>query len=118
MSRRIVCVLGSACLIALMTTSSWTQEMKAKKKATGRLPPHYAAVVTPEQRTRIYSIQAKYAERIQKLADEMKALTEQRDAEVEGVLTAEQKQKIESLRAESRRKSAPAADPADAAAAN
>lgn len=117
MSRRVVCVLGSVCLIMLLASSSWTQEAKAKKKATGRLPAHYAAVVTPEQKTKIYTIQAKYAEQIRKLADEMKALTEQRDAEVEGVLSAEQKQKVDALRAEGRKKPAAVAEDAEAAAA-
>jgi len=118
MSRRVVCVLGSVCLIVLMASSSWTQETKSKKKATGRLPAHYGAVVTPEQKTKIYSIQAKYAEQIRKLADEMKTLTEQRDAEVEGVLSAEQKQKVDALRAEGRKKPAATAEEAETAASN
>ncbi len=118
MSRRVVSVLGSVCLIVLLASSSWTQEAKpSKKKATGRLPAHYGAVVTPDQKAKIYSIQAKYAEQIRKLADEMKALTEQRDAEVEGVLSAEQKQKVEALRAEGRKKPAAAADDAEATTA-
>ena len=118
MSRRVVCVLGSVCLIMLLASSSWTQETKSRKKATGRLPAHYGAVVTPDQKTKIYTIQAKYAEQIRKLADEMKALTEQRDAEVEGVLTAEQKQKVEALRAGGPKKPAAAAEDTEAAASN
>lgn len=101
-------------------------EKKERAQPAGRLPAYYKDVVTAEQRDRIYALQAKYREQILALAEQMKKLTAERDAEIEGVLTAEQQAKVKSLRAEASKKrgatkaavadnndEAPAPEPAD-----
>ncbi|HTN75300.1 MAG TPA: hypothetical protein VL096_08640 [Pirellulaceae bacterium] len=74
-------------------------KVKAPAKAKGRLPAYYKDVVTPDQKDKIYAIQAKYGDEISKLAEQMKAATAQRDAEIAAILTAEQKDKVLKLRA-------------------
>jgi len=70
---------------------------KERKRLKVRLPTYYSRVVTDEQRDRIYTIQAKFNSQILKLNDQLKSLTTKRDAEVEKVLTEEQRAEIASL---------------------
>jgi hypothetical protein len=70
------------------------------KKSRGRLPAYYGKVVTDKQREDIYSIQAKFNEQIAKLQEQLSELTTQRDAEVEKVLTNEQRAEIARLKSE------------------
>ncbi len=110
MSRRIAILFGSVCLFASLITVGIAQEAKEAKpstKAKGRLPAYYKDVVTPTQKETIYALQAKYGEQIRKLAEEMKAVTAQRDQEIEALLSAEQKAKVEALKAASKQKPAP-----------
>jgi hypothetical protein len=72
-------------------------EKKERAQPAGRLPNYYSTVVSPEQREKIYGIQGKYADQIKKLQEQLTALEVQRDAEVEGVLTPEQKDKVAKL---------------------
>jgi hypothetical protein len=77
------------------------QKKEAKSnKAKGRLPAYYADVVSQEQREKIYAIQAKYAEQIKALNDQLEALEKKQNDEIAGVLSAEQKEKVEAARAE------------------
>jgi Spy/CpxP family protein refolding chaperone len=104
-------LLGSLVILSLLTLALPTadgQDAKPKaaaKPATktagkGRLPTHYKDVVTTEQKDKIYAIQNTYSDQISKLAEEMKAITAKRDAEIEAVLTADQKKKIDALKSE------------------
>lgn len=72
-----------------------------------RLPMYYAKVVDEKQRQKIYDIQRKYHPQIAELQRQLEKLIAQRDAEIEGVLTPEQKAELDKIRAEaaSRRKS-------------
>jgi Spy/CpxP family protein refolding chaperone len=75
-------------------------ESKGKKKeARGRLPAGYGDLVTDEQRDRIYSIQGKYADQIAGLQKQLEDLRDKQTAEIEAVLTAEQKAKLAQARA-------------------
>jgi len=80
------------------------QEKKAAEKKTekakGRLPAYYADVVTEDQKTKIYAVQEKYAKQLKDLNDQLAALTKKQNDEIEAVLTAEQKSKIETARAD------------------
>jgi hypothetical protein len=67
---------------------------KAEKKAAGRLPPYYGEVVSKEQREKIYAVQAKYAEQIEKLLLEVETLEKQQMSEIEGVLSQEQRDQV------------------------
>lgn len=113
-------ILGMAgCLIALGTLTAWTQESGSKpsgskpaaaaedEKASGRLPNNYGKLgLSEKQKKSIYETQGKYATEINSLIKQVEALRAKRDAEVEGVLTAEQKVKLKELLAESAKKSA------------
>ena len=113
MSRIAVGLLASVCLVLSLASVSLGQDAKEAKpslKAKGRLPAYFKDVVTPAQRDSIYKLQIQYNDQIRKLAEEMKALTEKRDAEIEALLSAEQKAKVEALRADAKKKSAAASN--------
>lgn len=76
----------------------------SEKKLTGRLPPYYGEVVSKEQRAKIYEIQTKYNEQVMKLRVQIAALEKQLQAEVEGVLTPEQLEKVTQRMAEAKAK--------------
>ena len=59
-------------------------------------------MVTPEQREKVYAIQAKYEPRIEKLRSALRLLRDTRDAEIAVLLTAEQKEKVAKLREQAR----------------
>ena len=79
---------------------------KERAKPRGRLPAYFAAVVSPEQRAAVYSIQAKYSKQIEDLERQIDELTAARDQEVDGVLTPEQLEKVNAKRAEAEAKRA------------
>jgi Spy/CpxP family protein refolding chaperone len=87
----------------------------AAEKVTGRLPNNYGRLgLSDAQRQNIYKIQAKYQEEIEALTKQLEALRQKRDSEIEAVLTAEQKTKLQELQAESAKKKAstkPKAEP-------
>ena len=67
----------------------------AAAKSGARLPNNYGQLgLTPEQRQRIYALQADYGKKIEELEAQLAALREKRDQECEAVLTAEQKQRL------------------------
>ena len=72
----------------------------AKEKPKGRLPAYYKEVVTDEQRDQIYAIQAKYAKQLDDLQSQIDALKAKQSDEIEGLLSAEQKEKLAKLREE------------------
>jgi hypothetical protein len=77
-----------------------------KKPFRGRLPAYYGRVVDERQRKLIYDIQRDFAPRIELLQEQLAALVAERDEKVAGVLTPEQRQKVEQLQAEARAKRA------------
>jgi hypothetical protein len=74
------------------------------KKAKGRLPPYYGDIVTPAQRDKIYEIQGKFEAQIAGLAEQIKALQQARETEIEGLLTPEQKTLLDKTRDAARAK--------------
>lgn len=85
-------------------------EKKERAKPKGKLPNYYSDVVSGEQREKIYAIQAKFAAEIEKLQEQLKALEAKVDAEVEAVLTPEQKDKVAKAAAASKTKRAATAE--------
>lgn len=73
---------------------------KEKKAAKGQLPAYYGKVVTDAQKEKIYGIQAKYRTQLDSLEEQIDALKKKRDAEVEGVLDAEQLAKVKAAKDE------------------
>ena len=95
-------------------TSKTTKDDKKPSKPRGRLPAYYRQVVDDTQRTKIYALQAKYrkdsaqitaefGDLSKKLAEVRKQLAElkaKESTEIEAVLSADQKKKVDALRAE------------------
>jgi hypothetical protein len=97
-SRRfgLVVLIGSVLAIG----SYGLAQNAAPAKPRGRLPAYYKDIIDAKQRDRIYEIQAEYAAKITPLQEEIKKLSEEREAAIEGVLTAEQKGKLKKVREE------------------
>ena len=99
--------LTASCL-ALAALCAIPHTFAQEKKPKGRLPAYYAAVVNDQQRQAIYSIQAKYDQQLAALNEQLQALEKWRDAEIESVLSPEQKlmlKKAQEEAANKRRKS-------------
>lgn len=78
---------------------------KARKTAAGRLPNHYARLdLSDKQREQVYAVQAKYKATIEDLESQLELQKGKRDAEIEGVLTSEQRKKLKSLIEDARKK--------------
>lgn len=84
------------------------KEVKKKERAKprGRLPNYFATVVSQSQREQVYAIQARYAKQIDDLQRQIEELETARDKEVDGVLTAEQLEKVNAKRQEAKAKRA------------
>jgi hypothetical protein len=90
---------------------------EAPAKAKGRLPAYYKDIVDAKQKDQIYAIQADYNTKIDALEAQIKKLTADRDAAVENVLSADQKDKLKKARevAAAKKKKPDAGKPADEA---
>lgn len=93
-------------------------QAQGKSDFRPRLPMYYAKVVDEKQRQKIYGIQKKYHPKIAELQKQLEQLIAQRDAEIEAVLTAEQKAEIEKLRQEASQRRKEKSDAAPSAEAN
>ena len=71
---------------------------KADPKVKGQLPPNWKQLgLTDEQVQKVYKIQSKYNEDIDKLEAEIKELKAKMSKERSEVLTAEQKKRLEDI---------------------
>jgi hypothetical protein len=75
-----------------------------KEELSGRLPPYYKDVVDDAQREKIYTIQAEYANQIERLKQQLDDLEAERDRRVEAVLTPQQKAKVQAAQAQAKAK--------------
>lgn len=81
---------------ALAADGNPAPKTTAKSKVLkGRLPPHYAKVVTEEQREKIYDIQEEYRTKIEAARAQLDALVKEEKDQISAVLTEEQKKKVE-----------------------
>lgn len=115
------CLLGACSFLAspalhAQKTEAKTEAKAVEKKVTRRLPNFYGDLVDGTQKQKIYDIQDKYTPQIDALAAQIKDLQAKRDAEVESVLNAEQKTKLEKSKAEAKAKAAERAAAKKAAA--
>jgi Spy/CpxP family protein refolding chaperone len=113
-ARRLVWVLGtviaSGLAFAAVTPAQQTEQAKkspaaaesnqGQRKTARRLPAYYSRVVNQKQREQIYEVQAKYQSEIDALEEQLQALIAKRDAEIEAVLTPEQRESLTKLKAE------------------
>jgi Spy/CpxP family protein refolding chaperone len=85
-------------------------------KAKGRLPNNWGKLgLTSTQRDKIYSIENSYAAQIEELQKKINDLQSKRDAEMHGVLTADQQKQLATVTSDSTKtKSAKKAAAADA----
>jgi hypothetical protein len=83
-----------------------------KSSSARRVPPYFGQVgITPQQREAIYTIRAKYAERLVQLKQEMAGLQTKEMAECEAVLNDQQRAALAEKRAASGRNRAAASAP-------
>lgn len=86
-------------------TAAKENAAKEDDKPKGRLPNNFTKLdLTTAQREKIYAIQASYEPKIDDLAQQIKELMAQRETDVEGVLTAAQKTKLEEIRTANKEK--------------
>ena len=85
-------------------TKAAAPDKSKEAKSYKRLPAHFGDIVDGAQKEKIYVLQEKWGKQIDELAEQVKALQKQRDEEIEGVLTAEQKVKLEKTRADAKAK--------------
>ena len=106
LSGLIVALLVLSSLVSAQegTKPAVPAEKPQVKTARGRLPAYFSQVVSPVQREEIYSIQARFAEPIERLRKELKELMDRRDQEVTGVLSEEQQQKVNALKEAARKR--------------
>ncbi|QDU95782.1 hypothetical protein [Lignipirellula cremea] len=83
-------------------TSDKPEAAAEQEDAVHRLPSHYSEVVTEAQRKTIYEIQDRYRDELREMELQMLALIKKRNAEIENVLSAEQKELIRKVAAESK----------------
>lgn len=76
----------------------------ARAKQRGPLPAYYRNVVDGIQRDKMYKIYDEYDDKIDAVRAQLKALETQRDAEIDALLTAEQRERIKALAAEAKAK--------------
>lgn len=81
----------------------------AAKKPAARLPNFYADVVNEEQRAKILAIQQQYSPKLDDLKAQLKALQQQRDAEIVAVLTPAQRKQVAEAKVKARVTAAKAA---------
>ena len=72
---------------------------EATKPVRQRLPAYFSKVVTAKQRQQIYVIQAGYRKQVERLQEQLSQLLRQRDQEVDLVLSPDQLQQVQTLRA-------------------
>jgi hypothetical protein len=75
-----------------------------RKKPRGRLPNYFSQVVDRKQREEIYAIQGKYTEEIAGLTKQLGDLKTKMTDECREVLTDEQKEKVDAIAAEAKKK--------------
>lgn len=74
------------------------------KKFRGRLPAYFSSVVSEKQRRQIYEVQKEYFERIEALKAQLATLIQEQDEKIDAVLSEEQRQQVETLRANAKAK--------------
>lgn len=97
----VVCFLGAAGGLAAQEPAKKAEPKEATKpeaKVKGYLPQNWAKLgLTDDQRTKVYQIQGKYKDEIDKLEAQIKTLKEKMARERLEVLTPEQKKRLSDI---------------------
>jgi hypothetical protein len=88
------------------TEASKKSDASKKTETRRRLPPHYADVVTEEQREAIYKLQDEHAPEIEEHEAKLIAVRKKLDDAVRGVLKPEQLKKVDEAAAAAAKKRA------------
>jgi hypothetical protein len=119
---KVLSVSSAAVLCAVVSLNlALAQKPAAKGKAAaaadapakpkGRLPAYYKDIVDDKQRDSIYTIQADFKGKIDALKEQIEKLETDRDAAIENVLSAAQKDKLKKAKeAAAAKKKKPDAD--------
>ncbi|HEV7278683.1 MAG TPA: hypothetical protein VGN57_00605 [Pirellulaceae bacterium] len=114
--------LKGALVLGLVVAVAAAQETTPRKSPRGRLPAYWNDVVEPDQKDQLYAIQKKYEAEIDELEAQIEALEAKRETEMIALLSPDQKEKLERVRAFwrneqelKRKKEAAASKPAPAA---
>lgn len=90
---RLAMVTGFLVALSLSLTS-----VQAQDKKKGALPANFGKLgLSDEQKQKVYSIQAKYKTEKDDLNKKLKKVTDDQNADVFGVLTPDQKEKLKEL---------------------
>ncbi|MCL2348226.1 MAG: hypothetical protein FWC50_08185 [Planctomycetaceae bacterium] len=79
-----------------LTNNPAFKDLEVTKKFARRLPNFYREVINEKQKAEIYEIQASYFQVVESLKLRLEKLEAERDAQIESVLTADQKAQVES----------------------
>lgn len=99
---RLVCIVAlvvSAVSVPLAASVA-AQKAGERKAKSVRLPNYYAQVASGQQREQLREVMKDYAPQIQAKREELQALIAKRDAALDELLTAEQREELKKLRAE------------------
>ena len=91
---QLVCVLAG-----LTSQFALGADEAEEDKVKGRLPAYYKEVIDTQQRDKIYAMQGEFAAKIAPLQEQIKKLVAERDIAIEKILTAEQLEKLNKIRA-------------------
>lgn len=101
----VLCSLIVGGLLAQDAANSAGVGAKAKQAAAGRLPNYYGRLyLSDQQREQVYAIQNRYKAAIEDLESQLEQQKGKRDAEIEGILTPDQRKKLKSLVEEARKR--------------
>lgn len=101
----VLCCLGIGMAGAGLEADEQKPAQKLSEKVTLRLPNNYGKIgLSEEQKQKIYDIRADYRSRIEQLQRELEDLRSQEALEIQTALTPQQREQLQQLLEESRKK--------------
>lgn len=80
-----------------------TEKETARKPNYRRLPLYFPLIINKQQRSEVYRIQEEYGKQIADLEAQLRVLRNERDEKVMGILTPEQRQQYDDLKAKAKK---------------
>ena len=79
------------------------EKKAAPKRNYRRLPLYFPLIINKQQRSEVYRIQEEYGKQIAELEAQLRALRSERDEKVMNILTPEQRQQYDDLKAKAKK---------------
>ena len=79
------------------------EKKAAPKRNYRRLPLYFPLIINKQQRSEVYRIQEEYGKQIAELEAQLRALRSERDERVMNILTPEQRQQYDDLKAKAKK---------------